>query len=101
MPRRSLTSEEKVRNAERGLQQILDNYSISFIQQKRYEYRQNKEDNELKRFNALYRKVRRFKKLSKKTEDLQLLSRDHKYQTRVTIVSDNIIKIILPTTFTK
>ena len=96
-----MTSEEKVRNAEQGLQQILNSYFISFIQQKRYEYRQNKQDNELKRFNALYRKFDVTKRLSKKTEDLQLLSQDNKYQICVTSVNDNIMKIILPTTFIK
>ena len=63
MPRRGLTSEEKTRNAEEKLQEILNEYSMEFILEKRFDYRQNNNDEELKRFNALYRKVLRYKKI--------------------------------------
>ena len=48
MPRRGLTPEEKIRNAEQKLQEILNEYSIEYILEKRSEYRQNKENHELK-----------------------------------------------------
>lgn len=72
MPRRGLTLEEKSRNAEEKLQEILNEYSIEFLLEKRYDYRQNKNDEELKRFNALYRKVLRYKKIIEENRTLSL-----------------------------
>ena len=63
MSRRGLTQEEKSRNAEQKLQEILNEYSIEFLLEKRYGYRENRNDKELKRFNALYHKVLRYKRI--------------------------------------